>query len=132
MNANTASAHPASTDHFLDEARKAKQAKDAVTYKLACEAWLARERGILLGDTVKLRYGNEEREVVVECFELHWPTGQDLEIPTLVFEGPTLHKGPRRVERSSNWCSRATPVSKKSAPSPYLRGRIRFLAEGLS
>jgi hypothetical protein len=121
-----------STDPLLEEARRAKRAKDKVTYKAACEAWLARDRGIHVGDTVKLHYSNEEREIVVEKFELHWPTGQDIETPTLVFEGPTLHKCPRRVERSSNWCSRTTSVSKKSAPSAYLLGKLRNLAVGLS
>ena len=132
MNAITLSDPEPSTDLLLEEARTAKRAKEKTTYKAACEAWLASERGIHVGDTVKLHYSNEEREVVVETFELHWPTGQAIDIPTLVFEGPTLHKGPRRVERSSNWCSRATSVSKVPAPSAYLRRKIRSLAAGLS
>jgi hypothetical protein len=71
MNASALSDSERSTDLLLEEARAAKRAKDKPTYKAACEAWLAHDRGIHVGDTVKLHYGNEEREVVVETFELH-------------------------------------------------------------
>lgn len=122
-------AHPnalpdAGTDAILEIARLAKQAKDPVAYRAACEAWLVKDRGIHVGETVKLHYHGEAREVLLETFELHWPTGQVTELPTLVFEGPTVQKRPRRLERASNWCSRKTLISKSLAPSAYLRSTL--------
>ena len=118
----------ASADAFLEIARLAKQAKDPLGYKTACEAWLLEDRGIRVGDIVMLNYSGEAREVLLETFELHWPNGQVTELPTLVFEGPTVQKRPRRMERASNWCSRKTVVSKSSAPSAYLRSKLEASA----
>jgi hypothetical protein len=114
----------AGSDAFLEVARHAKQAKDPLAYRTACEAWLLKDCGIHVGDTVKPHYSGESREVLLETFELHWPTGQVTEMPTLVFEGPTVQKRPRRLERASNWCSRKTLVSKSSPPSAYLRSTL--------
>jgi hypothetical protein len=114
-------------DRLLLEARAAKVAKDALAYKAACEAWLLQDRGIHVGDTVTLHYSGEVREILVETFELHWPKGHPVEIPTLVFEGPTVQANPRRVERASNWCSRRMHVSREPRRSRFLLRRLPTL-----
>jgi hypothetical protein len=111
-------------DALLEIARHAKQEKDPAAYRSACEAWLLKDRGIHVGDTVKLHYNGESREVLLETFELHWPTGQATELPTLVFEGPTVQRRPRRLERASNWCPRKAVVSKSPSPSAFMRSAL--------
>lgn len=119
---------PGSSDILLDQARTAKREKRPADYKTACEAWLLSDRSICVGDTVKLHYSGEAREVLIEAFELHWPTGYDLDLPTLVFEGPTVQRKPRRVERASNWCSRSTLVRKADRRSAYLSSGLGDLS----
>jgi len=116
-------------DRLLLKARVAKVAKDAPAYKAACEAWLLQDRGIHVGDAVTLHYSGEVREILVETFELHWPKGHPVEIPTLVFEGPTVQANPRRVERASNWCSRRMFVSREPRLSRFLLRRLSTLPE---
>jgi hypothetical protein len=127
--ADANSAPQMTSDHFLEQARSAKREKRRRDYQAACEAWLLAEHGVLVGDSVKVQYTDEAREVLIETFELHWPIGRDLAQPTLVFEGPTVMKGPRRVEQASNWCTRATIVTKRERPSAWLRSGLGKLSE---
>lgn len=117
------------SEELLLQARCAKQEKRRRDYLVACEAWLCATRGIRLGDSVKVRYVDEDREVLVETFELHWPIGRDTTQPTLVFEGPTVMTRPRRVEQASNWCTHTTAVIKRERPSARLRRRFGKLAD---
>jgi hypothetical protein len=71
-----AAGHADPCDRLLEKARTAKRAKDKAAYRSACEAWLLEARGIHVGDTVKLHYSGELREVHLETFELHWPAGR--------------------------------------------------------
>ena len=82
------------------------------------------ERGLAVGDVVKIQYKAETREILLECFELHWPTGQDTEIPTLVFEGPTVQLKPRRVARVSNWCALSSSATKQPGPSAFMTSQL--------
>ena len=111
----------ANADSLLEQARTAKSAKNKSAYKTACEDWLRAERGIEVGDVVKLQFVGEAREVLVERFELHWPTGQDISRPTLVFEGPTVRLKPKRVAQTSNWFGVDGKLTRQVGPSPFLK-----------
>jgi hypothetical protein len=113
-----------SIELLLLQARRAKQEKRRRDYLDACEAWLDATHGVHVGDSVKVSYVDEVREVFIENFELHWPIGREVTQPTLVFEGPTIMTQPRRVEQASNWCTHTTPVCKKERPSARLRREL--------
>jgi hypothetical protein len=113
---------------YLESAMAAAKANDAAAYKAACSSWLFMERGLKVGDVLLLHAGKpDERELLLERFELHWPRGQTVFTPSLVFLGPTVRLRPRRVVRDIHWCGRDDPTVKQDCPSGFLSQQLRTL-----
>lgn len=111
---------------YLLAAMRASRTRELVQFRAACETWLFRERGLKIGDFLLLNARKaDERELLLERFELHWSTSASLHDPNLVFIGPTVRDRPRRVTQDVFWGGVSDTSRKLSRPSDVLSDYLK-------